>query len=103
MDWASTTGGILVVLTGSVDVGDQIKAFVILKLLASEGRVRQLNKMELSVLAVRDIDKGCSSLTTKSDGHLIRPLLAGHVFELREETGCSPAVKAAAVQIGGAV
>ena len=57
--------------------------------------------MELAVFAVGEINEGRPSLASQGDDHLIGKLLAAHVFELREETRGSPAVKAAAVHIRG--
>ena len=90
-------------MASAVDVRDQIKAFVIPKLLASEGGFRQLHTVELAVLAVGEINKGRPPLASQGDGHLIGKLLAAHVFELREETRGSPAIKATAIHVGRAV
>ena len=59
--------------------------------------------MEGTVFAVGDVNESRTPLTSKGDGHLIRKLLTGHVFELIEKACGCPAVEATAIHVGRAI
>ena len=59
--------------------------------------------MEGTTIAVGHIHEGGSALGLQGDGDLIRQLHTSHVPELSQETGGSPAVEAAAVDISRAI
>ena len=76
---------------------------VIAQLLASESGVRQLDTVEGTVLAVRDIDESRTSFGFQGDEHLVGQLLGAHMLQLFKKTCCSPAVKATEIDVSRSV